>query len=104
MENCFEKHPAVNECALLGIKDEDGLAKAKMFLVLREGFEPTEQTAQKLRRYGRKNLALYKVPKTFEFMPQPLPKTGQGKIDRQKLLTHNENNRHTFSFAAQRLP
>lgn len=101
VENCFEKHPAVNECALLGIKDEDGLAKAKMFLVLREGFEPTEQTAQKLRRYGRKNLALYKVPKTFEFMPQPLPKTGQGKIDRQKLLTHNENNRHTFSFAAK---
>ena len=29
VENCFEKHPAVNECALLGIKDEDGLARQK---------------------------------------------------------------------------
>ena len=32
----------------------------------------------------------------IEFMPQPLPKTGQGKIDRQRLLAHNERGSFTL--------
>lgn len=102
VETCLTKHPAVNECAVLGIKDQDGLAKAKAFVFLREGFEPTEQTALELRAFGRETLAAYKVPKTIEFMPQPLPKTGQGKIDRQRLLAHQENSESTFSSATTR--
>lgn len=98
VENCFEKHPAVMECAVLGIKDEDGLTKAKIFVVLREGFEATEEIAQELRTFGRENLAVYKVPRTFEFMQQALPKTGPGKIDRQKLLAHLENSQYTFTY------
>lgn len=97
VENCFEKHPAVLECAVLGIKDEDGLTKAKIFVVLREGFKATEETAQELRSFGREKLAVYKVPRTFEFMQQALPKTGPGKIDRQKLLAHPENAPYTFT-------
>ena len=98
VENCFEKHPAILECAVLGIKDEDGLAKAKIFIVLREGFEGGAAMAQELRAFGRDHLAVYKVPRTFEFLQEPLPKTGPGKIDRRKLLARPENRQNTFSF------
>lgn len=96
IENCAEKHPAVTECAVMGISDKDGLAKAKVFIVLRPGFAPTQQTALDIWRFCRENIAVYKVPRAIEFMQQPLPKTGQGKIDRQQLLKHQEIAGFTF--------
>jgi acyl-coenzyme A synthetase/AMP-(fatty) acid ligase len=102
VENCLERHPAVNECAVLGIKNEDGLAKVKAFVVLRDGFVASETTAQELRGFCREILAPYKVPRTFEFMQQSLPKTGPGKIHRQQLSAHQERDEYTFSFQASR--
>ena len=102
VENCLEKHQAVNECAVLGVKDEDDLAKIKAFVVLRDGFTPSDRTAKDLRTFCRKNLAPFKLPKVIEFMQEPLPKTGQGKIDRQRLLAHIERSSCTFTMAANR--
>jgi benzoate-CoA ligase family protein len=97
VENCLERHLAVNECAVLGIKNEDDLAKVKAFVVLREGFAASEDTAQELRGFCREHLAPYKIPRTIEFLQQPLPKTGPGKIDRGRLAAHQERSEHTFS-------
>ena len=97
IENCVERHPAVNECAAMGIKDKDGLSKAKVFIVLRPGFDPSQDTALEIWRFCRENIAVYKVPRTIEFMGQPLPKTGQGKIDRQAILKHEELSQYTFN-------
>jgi len=97
VENCVEKHPGVSECAVMGIKDRDDLAKAKVFIVLRPGFAPTQDTALDIWDFCRSNIAPYKVPRTIEFLPQPLPKTGQGKIDRQQILKHQENDESTFN-------
>jgi acyl-coenzyme A synthetase/AMP-(fatty) acid ligase len=47
-------------------------------------------------RFCRNNIAVYKVPRTIEFLQQPLPKTGQGKIDRQQLRKHEERSEYTF--------
>ena len=80
----------------MGISDKDGLAKAKVFAVLRPGFAPTAETALDIWGFCRENIAVYKVPRTIEFMQQPLPKTGQGKIDRQQLLHHQEVAGFTF--------
>jgi benzoate-CoA ligase family protein len=99
VENCLERYPAVAECAVLGIKNEDGLAHAKAFVVLRDGFEPSELTAQDLWNFCRMNLAPYKVPKVLELLQHPLPKTGQGKIDRQRLLANEEKAECAFSAA-----
>jgi benzoate-CoA ligase family protein len=96
VENCVERHPAVQECAVMGIKDKDGLAKAKVFVVLRSGFESSPDTALDIWSFCRENIAVYKVPRTIEFMQQPLPKTGQGKIDRQQILKHEERSEYTF--------
>jgi hypothetical protein len=39
------------------------------------------------------------VPKVLELLQHPLPKTGQGKIDRQRLLANEEKAECAFSAA-----
>ncbi len=86
IETCLSQHPAVAECAVLGVKDADGLLKAKAFVVLKDGVPATDRTAAEIDEYCRRNLASYKVPRTIEFLPE-LPKTAQGKIDKRLLST-----------------
>lgn len=84
MERCLEKHPAVEECVVLGLEDRDSLMKLKAFVVLRSGNEADEMMAAALRSYCKNQLAPYKYPKEVEFFRE-LPKTGQGKIDKRQL-------------------
>ncbi len=86
IETCLAQHPAIGECAVLGVKDADGLVKAKAFVVLKDGVPATERTAAEIDEYCRRNLASYKVPRIIEFLSE-LPKTGQGKIDKRLLST-----------------
>ncbi len=44
IEKCLEEHKAVRECTVLGIKDADGLAKTKAFIVLHEGFDASDSS------------------------------------------------------------
>jgi benzoate-CoA ligase len=85
IEKCLEQHKAVKEVAVLGINDADGLAKAKAFVALNDGFQASEELAQGLKDFVRQHLAAFKVPRLIEFMPE-LPKTGYGKIDRRPLM------------------
>jgi benzoate-CoA ligase family protein len=85
IEKCLEAHPAVRETVVLGIKDKDGLAKTKAFIVLNEGYEASERTVENLKEFCRQKMAPFKSPRSVEFMKE-LPKTGQGKIDKRSLL------------------
>jgi benzoate-CoA ligase family protein len=85
IEQCLEAHEAVRECTVLGIKDADGLAKTKAFIVLNDGFQASESQAEELRDHCRKNMAPFKAPRFIQFLKE-LPKTGQGKIDKKQLL------------------
>jgi benzoate-CoA ligase family protein len=85
IEQCLEEHEAVAECVVLGIKDADGLAKTKAFIVLNEGFKTSESLSEELRDHCRKNMAPFKAPRFIQFLSE-LPKTGQGKIDKKQLL------------------
>lgn len=88
VERALQQCPLVKECAVLGIKDGDGLIKLKAFVV------PTDDTAaganvlqdmrDELNIFCRQGLAPHKIPRSMEFMAE-LPKTGQGKIDRRLL-------------------
>jgi len=86
IEKCLETHSAVQEAAVVGIKDADGLAKAKAFVVLKEGIEASDQTAKELKEYCKDRMASFKTPKEITFLSE-LPKTGQGKIDKRALIT-----------------
>jgi benzoate-CoA ligase len=84
VENCLGLHPAVREVAVVGHKDEKDLVKPKAFVVLREGFTPSEELAQELKDWVLERLAKFKYPRWVEFVSE-LPKSATGKIQRFKL-------------------
>ena len=84
VESTLQKCPSIRECAVLGIRDRDGLTKLKAYVVLRDGARPSPEMHEELRRFCREGLAAYKIPRAIEFIDE-LPKTGQGKIDRRLL-------------------
>ena len=88
----LEEHKAVRECVVLGVKDVDGLAKTKAFVVLNGGFEPSGILSEELKEYCREKMAPFKVPRFIQFL-NDLPKTGQGKIDKRQLLEHDSKMR-----------
>ena len=85
IQKCLEEHKAVRECVVLGVKDADGLAKTKAFIVVNDGFKPSESLAEELKEHCKRNMAPFKAPRFVQFLAE-FPKTGQGKIDKRRLL------------------
>ncbi len=84
VENSLSQHPAVLECAVVGANDEKGLAKPKAFVVLREGYEKTDEMKEELKKWVLDRLAKFKYPRWVEFVDE-LPKSSTGKIQRFRL-------------------
>ena len=81
VENTLIAHPAVLEAAVVGAIDEEQLIKPKAYVVLREGYVPSEALSNELKSFVKEKLALFKYPRTIKFLPE-LPKTATGKIQR----------------------
>ena len=79
-------HPAVLEAATVGIPDPKRGETVKSFVVLRPG---QRATADELAEYCRRELAAYKVPRSFAFLDE-LPKSSALKILRRELQTTND--------------
>ena len=77
-------HPAVLESAVVGQKAEDGLVKAKAFVVLKEPAHASAALAAELQSFVKAKIAPYKAPRWVEFVDS-LPKTATGKIQRFRL-------------------
>jgi benzoate-CoA ligase family protein len=84
VEGTLLAHPAVTECAVVGVPDSVGLIKPKAWVVPAPGFEPTGELAEELIAYCGESMAAYKRPRWIEFVEE-LPKTATGKIRRFKL-------------------
>lgn len=84
VESTIISHPAVLECAVVEKADQSDLIKPKAFVVLKEGYEGSEDLAAELIKYSKEKMAAYKRPRWIEFVDQ-LPKTATGKIQRFKL-------------------
>jgi benzoate-CoA ligase family protein len=80
VEGVLVSHPDVLECAVVGMPDEDGLAKPRAFVVLRPGADPHDLEAR-LRAFAKDRLAPYKAPRWVSVIAE-LPKTATGKIQR----------------------
>ena len=74
----------MQEIAVVPKEDEKGLLRPKAFIVLKPGFEPSEELAKQIQDYAKKSIASYKYPRWIEFIKE-LPKTTTGKIQRYKL-------------------
>ena len=80
---CLE-HPAVAEAAAVASPDERRGAVVKAFVVLGEGYAPSDELAKEIQGFVREHLSAYAYPRRVEFVPD-LPKTLTGKIRRIEL-------------------
>ena len=81
VESTLVQHPAVLEAAVIGVPDDEGLTRAKAYVVLKAGAAASED---ELKAFVKERLAPYKYPRLIEFIAE-LPKTATGKIQRFKL-------------------
>ncbi|MBW2623270.1 MAG: AMP-binding protein, partial [Deltaproteobacteria bacterium] len=83
VENSLYKHPAVLECAVLGVPDPDIGETIKAFVVLRDEYKG-KVTEDEIREWARVEMAGYKWPRIVEFIDQ-VPRTAVGKVFRRAL-------------------
>jgi 4-hydroxybenzoate-CoA ligase len=83
LENILNECPAVAECAVIGLRDEDELFQVKAFVVLHPGVERSPGLVRELQKFVRLR-APQRYPRMFEFV-ESLPKTATGKIKRFQL-------------------
>lgn len=79
VENAIDAHKAVLMSTVIGIKDDYKMQRVKAFVVLRPGYEPSEELQQDLREHLKKHVAKYALPSEIEFR-DALPKTLVGKV------------------------
>ena len=84
VESTLLGHPAVSECAVLGIPDEARGQVVAAAVVLRDGYRTSAELATELQEFVRAETAPYKYPRRVWFVDE-LPKTTTGKIHRAAL-------------------
>ena len=84
-------HAAVSLAAVIGVEDAD-LVKPKAFVVLRHGFDPSDELAQELKNHVLGILSKHKYPREIEFVSD-VPKNDRGKVDRKALRALEQEKR-----------
>ncbi len=84
VESTLMSHEAVLEVAVIAKEDPDHLIKPAAYVVLKEGYEASDEMSAALKQHVKDTLAPYKYPRWFKFVDE-LPKTATGKIQRFKL-------------------
>jgi fatty-acyl-CoA synthase len=81
VEGVLEQHPAVAECAVVGVSDPEWGERVRAFVVVREGHELDEGL---LKTWTRERLAGPKVPRDYVFL-DALPRNPTGKVLKREL-------------------
>ena len=84
VESALMEHDAVVETAITGVPDPVRGQIVKATIVLKKGYEPSEELKKELQNHVKKLTAPYKYPRVIEFVDE-LPKTISGKIRRVEL-------------------
>jgi acetyl-CoA synthetase len=84
VESALVSHEAVAEAAVIGVPDDVKGQAVKAFVILRQGYEPSQKLVSELTYHVRMTIGPIAMPSGIEFMDK-LPKTRSGKIMRRVL-------------------
>ncbi|MEM2169751.1 MAG: acyl-CoA synthetase [Candidatus Bathyarchaeia archaeon] len=84
VEHIINSHPAVLESAVISKPDPLRGSIIKAFVVVKEGYETSDQLKSEIRQLVKDRLAKYAYPREIEFIDS-IPKTVTGKIKRYEL-------------------
>ncbi len=81
VENVIAKHPAVSQCAVIGIPDKHWGERVHAVVTLAGG---ESLSLEELREHTKQHIAGYKVPRSLEIIDD-FPLSGAGKILKREL-------------------
>jgi long-chain acyl-CoA synthetase len=82
VEAALFEHPAVADCAVIGVPEDTLGEEVGAVVVLRPGFKVT---AEELSAHVRQRLAGFMAPTRIWFKDQPLPRNPSGKVLKRQL-------------------
>jgi long-chain acyl-CoA synthetase len=82
VENIVALHPAVAQCAVIGVPSEQWGEAVHAVIVPRPG---SSVSADELIAFCHERIAGYKCPRTVEVRETPMPMSGAGKILKREL-------------------
>ena len=82
VESVVHLHPAVAECAVIGVPDDTWGERVHAIVRLKEG---ETASAEELIKHCHAHIAGFKCPRSIDFRSQPLPLSGAGKILKTEL-------------------
>ena len=89
VEDALVSHEAVSEAAAVASPHEERGNVVKAYIVLVEGYSPSEELKADIQEFVKSETAPYKYPRRIEFVDE-LPKTSSGKIRRIELRQAEE--------------
>ncbi len=79
IENMIDKHPDVDYCCVIGVKDPYKMQRVRAYVVLNKGVEASDATKQSILGHCKEYLDVFERPKEIIFRDE-LPKTLVGKV------------------------
>ena len=81
VEEALLRHPAVQECAVVGAADQARGQIVKAFVVLKPGHSGSSELARELQNFVKHDIAPFKYPRAVEYV-DALPRNASGKVQR----------------------